>query len=92
MVLKMGALYTACTDLAVIGKRFGGAELGDGLMKCSVTVSEAMAAVPEEQHYNHATGVYNILLEDVMYLVQENFGTWLEDDPYIKHAVIRTAT
>ncbi|CAG2186230.1 unnamed protein product [Mytilus edulis] len=92
VVLRMGAFHTACAFIAVIGKRFGDAGLGDLLLESGVIGSCSLTGVLEGKHYNRALRLHKIVFEAFERLRWEAFGSWLNSndeneflDPNFQH-------
>ncbi|CAC5376851.1 unnamed protein product [Mytilus coruscus] len=79
-VLRMGAFHTACAFMAVIGKRFGDAGLGDLLLESGVIGSGSLTGVFEGKHYNRALRLHKIVFESFERLRWEAFGSWLNSN------------
>ncbi|CAC5401974.1 unnamed protein product [Mytilus coruscus] len=76
----MGAFHTACAFIAVIGKRFGDAGLGDLLLESGVIGSGSLTGVFEGKHYNRALRLHKIVFEAFEQLRWEAFGSWLNSN------------
>lgn len=59
----LGAFHTACTYLAVLGKRYGDAGLADILVESGVLGSGSIAGVLEGKHYNRAVRMHKLVAE-----------------------------
>ncbi|CAC5416584.1 unnamed protein product [Mytilus coruscus] len=80
VVLRMGAFHTACAFIAVIGKRFGDAGLGDLLLESGVIGSGSLTGVFKGKHYNRALRLHKIVFEAFERLHWEAFGSWLNSN------------
>ena len=78
VVLRMGAFHTACSFLAVIGKRFGDAGLCDLLVESGVLGTGSLSGVIEGRHYNRAIRLHKLVFEGLQRMRWDAFGRWLQ--------------
>ncbi|XP_065185837.1 uncharacterized protein LOC135816571 [Sycon ciliatum] len=88
VVLRLGAFHTACAFMVVLGKRFGGAGLGDLLTEAGVVGPNACKQVLAGKHYNRAIRCHKLVFEAMLQQNWELFEEHLEDDysPHVDEA------
>ena len=73
----MGPFHACCIYLAVLGKRFGSAELRDIIVETDLTVPGSAEAVLRGKHYNRALRVMKTVYEALMRLKFEPLENWM---------------
>ena len=79
IVLRMGVFHTICIMLAVIGKRFGDAELRDLSVESGVIADCSIAGVLDGKKYNRAIRLHKLVYEAPLRLAWSGFEAWLGD-------------
>ena len=78
VVIRLGAFHTACTLLAIIGKRFGDAGLRDICIESSVIAEGSVNGVLGGKQYNRAVRFHKLMYESCMRLIWEGFLSWIQ--------------
>ena len=63
LVVRLGEFHTCMSFMAVIGKRFGDAGLGDILVEAGVVAEGSLNGVMSGHHYNRSIHAYKIIYE-----------------------------
>ena len=71
VVLRLGSFHTACSFLAILGKRFADAGLADILIESNLIASGSVSAVLEGRHYNRAIHAHKVSLIH-LYIAMKN--------------------
>lgn len=79
LVLRMGVFHTACTLLAVIGKRFQDAGLRDLAVESGVVAEGSVSGVMDGRRYNRGVRFHKLTYEALMRLVWKGFMPWVEE-------------
>ena len=79
VVKRMGEFDIACTLLAVIGKRFGDADLEDIIIESEIIGIGSVNGVLLGKHYNRGMQLHKIVGEALFWLKWEAFCNWLQE-------------
>eukprot|EP00794_Sanderia_malayensis_P008325 gene8325-9216_t len=77
IVLRMGALHTSCTFLAVIGERFADAGLRDIIVEANSLGEGSVEKMLQGKHYNKSMRVLKYVFDALTRLKLQSFKSWL---------------
>ena len=78
--LRMGPFHACCIFMAVVGKRFGGADIKEIIIETNLTGPGSVNAVLGGKHYNRGLRVFKTIYEAMFRLKIESFENWMQEN------------
>ena len=80
LLLRLGTFHTIMTVLAIVGKRFQDAGLGDLCVESGILAGGSLAGVFEGRAYKRGVRVHKCVLEALLRMIWQCFLPWVKDN------------
>jgi hypothetical protein len=85
--MTLGTFHTIMNVLAIVGKRFQDAGLGDFCIESGILAQGSMAGVFESKSYKKGVRIYKLVLKALLRMIWQCFLPWVKDNhPEMEHA------
>ncbi|KAL8606728.1 hypothetical protein ACOMHN_018762 [Nucella lapillus] len=78
LLLRLGTFHTIMTVLAIVGKRFQDAGLGDLCVESGILAGGSVAGVFEGKAYKRGVRVHKCVLEALLRMIWQCFLPWVK--------------